>query len=75
MSSAIEVTPLLYSLAEVSKALGGKSVFTLKKHAALRHFEVVRLGRNAFVTRATLERIAANGLPPLPKPKPHRARP
>ena len=47
----------LFDLPSAARALGGISVWTLRKHILRDTVQVTRLGRRVFLTRAELERI------------------
>jgi hypothetical protein len=57
--------PTLYALPDAAKALGGISVWTLRKHISDRRIRVVRIGRRVFLDAEELERIRRKGLPSL----------
>ena len=59
------MTSELYDLAEASRLLGSISHWTLRKHIAQGHVQAVRLGRRVFLRGEEIERIRAEGLPPL----------
>ena len=58
-------TPILYALPDASKALGGVSVWTLRKHQQMGSLRVTRIGRRVFLDAEELERIRKDGLPSL----------
>ncbi len=62
----IEPQPKLYDLQSAAKALGGISVWTLRKHQELGHLNLTRIGRRVFLSEKEVERIAREGLPALP---------
>jgi hypothetical protein len=55
----------LFDLPSAARALGGISVWTLRKHIVQHTVQVTRLGRRVFLTREELERIRTEGLPSL----------
>jgi predicted site-specific integrase-resolvase len=55
----------LYALPEAAKALGGISVWTLRKHISNGQIRVIRIGRRVFLDSDELERIRREGLPSL----------
>jgi excisionase family DNA binding protein len=55
----------LYSLDNAAEALGGISVWTLRKHIAQGHIRVTRIGRRILLGADELERIRREGLPSL----------
>jgi hypothetical protein len=57
--------PILYALPDASKALGGVSVWTLRKHQQMGNLRVTRIGRRVFLDAEELERIRREGLPSL----------
>ena len=57
--------PVLYSLPEAAKALGGISVWTLRKHVTQGRVRVTRIGRRIFLDAEELDRIRREGLPSL----------
>jgi hypothetical protein len=57
--------PVLYSLPDAAKSLGGISVWTLRKHISNGQLRVVRIGRRVFLDGEELERIRRDGLPSL----------
>ncbi len=60
--------PELYDLTAASKVLGGVSVWTLRAHLKRGDIKPTRLGTRVYLSRAEIERIAREGLPPLPAP-------
>jgi excisionase family DNA binding protein len=57
--------PILFSIAEAAKSLGGISHWTLRKHVASGRLRVVRIGRRVFLDAEEIERIRREGLPSL----------
>lgn len=57
--------PVLYSLPDAAKSLGGISIWTLRKHISNGLIRVVRIGRRVFLDDEELERIRREGLPSL----------
>jgi hypothetical protein len=57
--------PVLYSLSDAAKSLGGISIWTLRKHISNGQIRVVRIGRRIFLNTEELERIRRDGLPSL----------
>ena len=55
----------LLSLKQAAEALGGVSIWTLRKHISEGNVRVARLGRRVFLDREELARIAREGLPSL----------
>ena len=55
----------LVNLGEVSKRLGGISIWTLRKHISRGSIHVTRIGRRVFLDADELERIRRDGLPSL----------
>ena len=64
-TQAVEPSPRLYDLQDAARALGGISVWTLRKHLELGTINVTRIGRRVFLSEQEVQRIAAEGLPPL----------
>lgn len=56
---------VLLSLDKAAEALGGISVWTLRKHVAAGSVKVTRIGRRVFLTAEEVERIRRDGLPSL----------
>ena len=59
---------VLLSLDKAAEALGGISIWTLRKHVGRGNVKVTRIGRRVFLDAAELERIQKNGLPSLAQP-------
>ena len=57
--------PILYALPEAAKALGGISVWTLRKHVTQGRVRVTRIGRRVFIDADELTRIRREGLPSI----------
>lgn len=57
--------PMLYSIADAARLLGGISHWTLRKHVSAGRVRVVRIGRRVFVDGEELGRIRREGLPSL----------
>jgi hypothetical protein len=57
--------PVLFSVTDAAKELGGISVWTLRKHVAAGGIKVVRIGRRVFLASEELARIRRDGLPSL----------
>jgi hypothetical protein len=57
--------PVLFSVTDAAKELGGISVWTLRKHVAGGGIKVVRIGRRVFLASEELARIRREGLPSL----------
>ncbi len=60
--------PELYDINAASKMLGGLSVWTIRAHLKRGDIHPTRIGTRVFLSRAEIERIAREGLPPLPSP-------
>jgi hypothetical protein len=56
---------VLLPLDKAAEALGGISVWTLRKHIARGNVRVTHLGRRVFVGEEEMARIMLNGLPSL----------
>ena len=57
--------PVLYSLPDAAKSLGGISIWTLRKHISNGRLRAIRIGRRVFLDGEELERIRRDGLPSL----------
>ena len=55
----------LYDLFAAARTLGSISPWTLRKHIAQGTVSATRLGRRVFLREEEIERIGAEGLPPL----------
>jgi len=55
----------LFDIPASCKRLGGGSTWTMRKHIALGHVSVIRIGKRIFLTEETIARIAREGLPSL----------
>ncbi len=56
---------VLLSLDKAADALGGISIWTLRKHIAVGNVKVTRIGRRVFLDAEEVERIRREGLPSL----------
>ncbi len=56
---------VLLSLDKAADALGGISIWTLRKHIAVGNVKVTRIGRRVLLTAEEVERIRREGLPSL----------
>ncbi len=55
----------LYSLEQASAALGGTSVWTLRRHVTLKNIQTTRVGKRVFINSEELDRLGREGLPSL----------
>jgi hypothetical protein len=60
-----EPMAVLLSLVKAADALGGISIWTLRKHIAVGNVKVTRIGRRVLLTAEEVERIRRDGLPSL----------
>jgi hypothetical protein len=56
---------VLLPLDKAAEVLGGISIWTLRKHAAVSNVRVTRLGRRVFLDEEEMSRIMREGLPSL----------
>jgi hypothetical protein len=56
---------VLLALDKAAEALGGISIWTLRKHIARGNVRVTHLGRRVFLDEGEMARIMRNGLPSL----------
>lgn len=61
--------PMLHSIPEAARLLGGISHWTLRKHVSAGRVRVVRIGRRVFLDAEELDRIRREGLPSLQTPR------
>lgn len=55
----------LFDIPASCKRLGEVSPWTMRKHISLGNVTVIRIGKRIFLTEATIEQIAREGLPSL----------
>jgi hypothetical protein len=56
---------VLLSLDKAAEALGGISIWTLRKHTAVGNVRVTHIGRRVFLDEDEMSRIMRDGLPAL----------